>query len=228
MEEVEKVVERAKRVVHVTSLDVASMKYVLSSLSRVKNTKYPVKELYGGAMSIVVPKRFRDVSDFRPVPDSQEVFTCLDTSETLIVEILQYQNDVSDEKAAKFFFEELAEQNDASSFSILSSELLPVSSRPKLPSSTCVTFLKGIQDAAKFREKSKNKIAVFQCVVRLRNVLADLLITLTVPIQINLSSSSAKVVTDSVLKHGVDLRDSENLLRTMIHSFAVLDWSLFV
>ena len=228
MEEVEKVVERAKRVVHVTSLDVSSMKYVLSSLSRVKNTKYPVKELYGGAMSIVVPKRFRDVSDFRPVPDSQEVFTCLDTSETLIVEILQYQNDVSDEKAAKFFFEELAEQNDASSFSILSSELLSVSSRPKLPSSTCVTFLKGIQDAAKFREKSKNKIAVFQCVVRLRNVLADLLITLTVPIQINLSSSSAKVVTDSVLKHGVDLRDSENLLRTMIHSFAVLDWSLFV
>ena len=228
MEEVEKVVERAKRVVHVTSLDVSSMKYVLSSLSRVKNTKYPVKELYGGAMSIVVPKRFRDVSDFRPVPDSQEVFTCLDTSETLIVEILQYQNDVSDEKAAKFFFEELAEQNDASSFSILSSELLPVSSRPKLPSSTCVTFLRGIQDAAKFREKSKNKIAVFQCVVRLRNVLADLLITLTVPIQINLSSSSAKVVTDSVLKHGVDLRDSENLLRTMIHSFAVLDWSLFV
>ena len=104
MEEVEKVVERAKRVVHVTSLDVASMKYVLSSLSTVKNTKYPVKGLYGGAMSIVVPKRFRDVSDFRPVPDSQEVFTCLDTSETLIVEIMEYQNDVSDEKAAKFFF----------------------------------------------------------------------------------------------------------------------------
>ena len=228
MEEVEKVIERAKRVVHVTSLDVPSMKYVLSSLMRVNNTKYPVKELYGGAMSIVVPKRFRDVSDFRPVPDSQEVFTCLDTSEMLIVEIMEYQNDVSDEKAAKFFFEELAEQNNASSFSILSSELLPVSSRPKLPSSTCVTFLKGIQDAAKFREKSKNKISVFQCVVRLRNVLADLLITLTVPIQINLSSSSAKVVTDSVLKHGVDLRDSENLLRTMIQSFAVLDWSLFV
>ena len=227
----EEVVERAKRCVHVTSLDTESIKYVLSSLMRrVKSStnKYPVKELYGGAMSVAVPKRFRDVSDFRPVPDSQEVFTCLDTSETLIVEILQYQNDVSDEKAAKFFFEELAEQNDASSFSILSSELLPVSSRPKLPSSTCVTFLRGIQDAAKFREKSKNKIAVFQCVVRLRNVLADLLITLTVPIQINLSSSSAKVVTDSVLKHGVDLRDSENLLRTMIRSFAVLDWSLFV
>ena len=179
-------------------------------------------------MRIQVPKRFRDVSDFRPVPDSQEVFTSLDTSETLIIEILEYQDDVADEKAAAFFFEELAEQNDASSFSILSSELLPVSSRPKLPSSTCATFLKGTQDAAKFRESSKNKIAVFQSVVRLRNVRADLLITLTVPIRINLFSSSSKVVTESVLKHGIDLQDSENLFRAMVNSFAVLDWSLFV
>jgi len=235
---------RSKARLHATSLDVSTLKYVvknkststmmmsedkeiLSSFTK-RQDHHPVRELFGGAMRLRVPERFRDVSDFRPVPDSQEVFTCLDTEETLIVEILEYQDDVSDEKAAKFFFEELAEQNDASSFSILSSESLPESSRPLLPKSMSVLLLKGTQDASKFREASKNKIAVYQTVVRLRNVRADLLITLTVPIRIDLSSSSAKVVSKSVLKHGIDLKDSESLFRGMVKSFGVFDWSLFV
>lgn len=30
-------------------------------------------ELFGGALSAQIPERFSDVSDFRPVPDHQEV-----------------------------------------------------------------------------------------------------------------------------------------------------------
>lgn len=32
------------------------------------------RSLYGGAMTAAVPKTFDDVSDFRQVPDHQEVF----------------------------------------------------------------------------------------------------------------------------------------------------------
>ena len=31
------------------------------------------RQLFGGAMGTVLPERFKDVSDLRPVPDSQEV-----------------------------------------------------------------------------------------------------------------------------------------------------------
>ena len=32
-----------------------------------------LRQLYGGAVQLSMPHRFQDVSDFRPVPDHQEV-----------------------------------------------------------------------------------------------------------------------------------------------------------
>ena len=34
-----------------------------------------VRELFGGAVTASLPVRYVDVSDFRPVPDNQEVWT---------------------------------------------------------------------------------------------------------------------------------------------------------
>lgn len=31
------------------------------------------RQLYGGAAQLAVPQRFADISDFRPIPDHQEV-----------------------------------------------------------------------------------------------------------------------------------------------------------
>ena len=44
--------------------------------------------LFGGAISIACPARFEDVSDVRPVPDHQEVYTDGVTDQSFIVEIL--------------------------------------------------------------------------------------------------------------------------------------------
>lgn len=33
------------------------------------------RALYGGAIEMTIPMRFEDVSDFRPVPNHQEVLT---------------------------------------------------------------------------------------------------------------------------------------------------------
>jgi len=90
------------------------------------------RELYGGAIILSVPTHWRDVSQVRQVPDHQEVFQdCTiadDTSNSsssdkkpssqilplggcMIVEILERQNEISDEDAASFFFHDLAEAN---------------------------------------------------------------------------------------------------------------------
>ena len=91
--------------------------------------------LFGGTLRLGVPSTWRDVSEVRQVPDHQEVWqdrteegqppseirrTGEDgriqiegTGGVLVVEILDRQDDVSDEGAAKFFFDDLAESTGA-------------------------------------------------------------------------------------------------------------------
>ena len=91
--------------------------------------------LFGGAISAHLPTRYVDVSDFRPVPDNQEVWTDASVDESVIVEILERVEDgPSDAEggAAGWFWEDLAAvsecgPNDAHLTSVtrLSSEHLP-------------------------------------------------------------------------------------------------------
>ena len=48
-------------------------------------------ELFGGAMSSQICSRFADVSTFRQVPDSQEVFVDTASSGSLTLELLERQ-----------------------------------------------------------------------------------------------------------------------------------------
>ena len=45
-------------------------------------------DLYGGMASIVLPTRMADVSDFRPVPDHQEIYTDANSDQSVMIEIL--------------------------------------------------------------------------------------------------------------------------------------------
>jgi len=77
-------------------------------------------DLFGGAMRTVLPKRFRDVSDVRQVPDHQEVWQDIGgaaaagridfNDAAVVVEILDYQN-VADKNSIRYFFEDLADGN---------------------------------------------------------------------------------------------------------------------
>ena len=51
--------------------------------------------LYGGALSVELPRSFTDASELREVPDHQEVWvdTCSDRS--LIIEILERKDSIS-------------------------------------------------------------------------------------------------------------------------------------
>ncbi|CCW67509.1 unnamed protein product [Phytomonas sp. Hart1] len=68
-------------------------------------------ELFGGAMRCRVPRVLQNVSDFRQVPDHQEVLHDLSTGATLIVELLARQREVRDDEAARFFYYDLAKAN---------------------------------------------------------------------------------------------------------------------
>ena len=46
-------------------------------------------DLYGGALTATVPSRMADISDFRPVPDNQEVFGDADIDQSLVIEVLE-------------------------------------------------------------------------------------------------------------------------------------------
>ena len=51
------------------------------------------RKLFGGGISIKVPKTFKDVSTFRQVPDNQEVFVSPDSDANLIIELLETPSD---------------------------------------------------------------------------------------------------------------------------------------
>lgn len=53
-------------------------------------TTFVTKDLYGGAMTVQLPKDYIDASDLRQIPDHQEVFLSPTTLTSLIFEINQY------------------------------------------------------------------------------------------------------------------------------------------
>ena len=62
--------------------------------------------LFGGAISVDMPRGLVDASDVRPVPDNQEVW--LDESgQSVIVEVLERVKGLQDDQAVSFFFNDL-------------------------------------------------------------------------------------------------------------------------
>ena len=146
------------------------------------------RPLFGGALSADLPDRYVDVSDFRPVPDNQEVWTDAERDESVIVEILERvedgpRDDDDDDDgdgngpAAVWFFKDLAEVNDASVASglseIVSSRALHPSDLPSFSgtfaaASVCV----GRQRVTKSRDRgdARNLVEVLVANVRLPQV----------------------------------------------------------
>jgi hypothetical protein len=79
------------------------------------------KPLFGGAMSISIPTRFKDVTELREVPDNQEVFTDVHTDQSIIIDLLEF-SEVGNEQAAQYHFDQLAADNEATSSQIFSTE----------------------------------------------------------------------------------------------------------
>jgi hypothetical protein len=48
-----------------------------------------VTKLFGGAIEALIPAHFQDASQFRQIPDNQEVFVAGDSDDSVIIELLE-------------------------------------------------------------------------------------------------------------------------------------------
>ena len=172
--------------------------------------------LYGGAITMCYPRTYVDVSDFRAVPDHQEVWceaghggcegnSCaedagIDSDDSVILELLNLKGDVPTVSCAEWFFRDLAEASGAArcevehSAQISVADICPEIAR-SLPA-TEVGCAVGWHEVAKFRDeekggaKARNKVAVYLCNLRLRDVGTDMLVTMYRTVEVGSMSSS--------------------------------------
>ncbi|KAJ2804443.1 hypothetical protein H4R20_002508 [Coemansia guatemalensis] len=181
------------------------------------------RELYGGAMSMDVPKGMVDVSNFREVPDNQEVFADGTTDASVIIEILE-RVDEQQHKALRYHFQQVAELNEAATHQTPQIEDIRLSSVSEAYVLACQ------QSVAKFNETAANQICLLMALLRIPEHTADVLITMNVPVRINAQSSSFAAAADNA-QVGQTLPASVTALldqfKSMLHTFRINNYDLF-
>uniref|UniRef100_UPI0037E9B252 ran guanine nucleotide release factor n=1 Tax=Semicossyphus pulcher TaxID=241346 RepID=UPI0037E9B252 len=149
--------------------------------------------LFGGALSGVLPHSIVDTSELREIPDNQEVFAHKHTDQSLIVELVEYQAQVSDQDAARYHFEDIAGSNKASepgAFQVTGVVPLPKSDL-SLSDCSSAWMLTGTQCVSKFNEEARNTVTLHLSLLRLPQFSTDVLISFNDPQSISPASSSA-------------------------------------
>eukprot|EP01130_Rhizamoeba_saxonica_P001280 TRINITY_DN11160_c0_g1_i1.p1 TRINITY_DN11160_c0_g1~~TRINITY_DN11160_c0_g1_i1.p1 ORF type:complete len:182 (-),score=33.31 TRINITY_DN11160_c0_g1_i1:96-641(-) len=179
-----------------------------------------MRALFGGAFSCIIPERFDDVSNFREVPDNQEVFSDPSRDQSVIIEILEMTK--SDAEAIPYHFEDICQAANCNGIvqtvTTLTTDDILISEDNNIFASA----LFGQMEVGKFREKSKNLVSIYLCMVRLKQVESDILITLNNPCVVNEQSSAVKH-----LEKVDSYEEAMELFKLIIHDFKVLDLSIF-
>jgi len=183
-------------------------------------------------MECILPARFMDISDFRPVPDHQEVFGDGDRDENFIVEILEYKADVSDEDSARFFFTDLAEANEASDTKVTLQETIPAAEMPGLDGAFFKSLCVGEQVATKHRDSQEksNVIMILLANIRLPKYTTDILVTFNSPVYVNPSSSSITPHAREAGKTAVEIGTQEERIanfKQALKTLKINDFGLF-
>ncbi|ETI40587.1 hypothetical protein L914_13501 [Phytophthora nicotianae] len=186
-----------------------------------------LRPLFGGALSCEIPEGFADVSSFRQVPDNQEVFANAATDQCVIVELLQYEESVTDAQSACYFFNEIAQSNGCGpdEVTVLLEEKANTKNAPaNIDAPHTTQIIVGDQSVAKFKEgdHAKNVVRVYLGNIRLPGVTTDVVLSMSAPMRINPASSS---------RDAFQFEDNSEvaaaIFKQALQSFAVLDWSLF-
>mmetsp|Transcript_26566 Transcript_26566/g.87084 ORF Transcript_26566/g.87084 Transcript_26566/m.87084 type:complete len:198 (-) Transcript_26566:72-665(-) len=191
------------------------------------------RPLFGGAITGFLPEAFKDLSDVRPVPDHQEVWADFDTDTSVVIELLDRNEDVADAACARFFFDDVAQCNDAEQQSELKAvRALRAEEVPNIaPSAAAMWYGWGTQGVVKARERSgaRNLIEVHLAALRLPPPVAtDVVITWNRPLYIDPESSSAKSVGESGdVSAKLPAAEGPAAFGQLLASFTVRQWSLF-
>ncbi|EKX41670.1 hypothetical protein GUITHDRAFT_112377 [Guillardia theta CCMP2712] len=199
----------------------------LSDLKLKDDLKLKEVELFGGAMTMLMPAVFVDISNFRQIPDTQECWADTeDTDQSVIVEILAHEDQVQGAAIAEYYWDDIAQCNEASGESenvitVAPKELthsliktIPTSDSKVAEPSCWVAH--GHQRVSKFKE-------------HIPSLDSDVVLHLNRPIEIMPNSRKVQRSAEfvSLEQSGDSTKDGIDLFLAMLHSLRVKDWGLF-
>ena len=186
--------------------------------------------LFGGSITVLLPATFDDISTIRQVPDHQEVFVDRESEISFIVELVNYNGDVTDNNAPKFYFTDLAECNEAKNATIDSASVVrDPQFIPHVTDQSCVKcVVTGRQTVTKFRSEDAplETVQIVLIVVRLPHVGTDMLVTMNVP-----SSATQQPITADRICPSADILGetcpAAKIMSAALNSLNIKNWSLF-
>eukprot|EP01083_Nonionella_stella_P076483 208424_1 len=178
-------------------------------------------QLFGGAFECSIPARFTDISQFRLVPDHQEVFADSNSDQSICFDILEYQ-ETSDEKALLVHWNELASLNDCKEKEVCESGTLAPADMQLLEGADFTGYLIGNQRVSKGRDdiSKANSVSMYMCLIRCKKVTSDIVISINVPVEIADGSQSSGA-------HILGNDENQALVRQVLSTFRIKDWGIF-
>ncbi|KAL0030274.1 hypothetical protein WJX77_007077 [Trebouxia sp. C0004] len=183
------------------------------------------RALFGGAIKMSLPQRFVDVSDYRPVPDHQEVWTDATLDQSVILEIVEHQP-VPDQDCCKLYFNDVAEHNQAATCQIQSIRCPTTEEIPEVAGEALKAVVTGLQSVAKGRQEAHtaNDVQIQLAVFRYPDRGSDILVTMNTPVFINEASAAAQ---HTGAGHKTAHRSAPELFASMLKTFHIFDYTLF-
>lgn len=179
-------------------------------------------ELYGGAISSEVPSDAIDVSTFRQIPDTQEVYllekpTGLDQS--LIFDLLVR---VDAESLAEVVAVHLDDILDGPA-----SQIAPIESFTNVHLG-CETHSFLVKPGPTKVESSEAKLFMLLVILRIEKVETDVVVTMNVPVEMaEVTAETFQKELDDILSGTSTIGSAYSVIKTASSSLRVLDWALF-
>lgn len=200
----------------------------------VQNTK-----LYGGGLSADIPTGFIDASEFREVPDTQEVFVHQTVDDSIVIDLLECVEEDGDD-AVNIHLKEIAELNNAEAheYSRLYTEQTTLNQIDQTPPPFAIITI-AIEPARKWGRSAhldgshepdsqvleSPLLVTVLAVVRLQDVCTDLLASYNVPI--TLRQDYDGVVSGNPESMPGRVQNALESIRTIVKSMKIHDWQLF-
>ncbi|OSD02864.1 Mog1p/PsbP-like protein [Trametes coccinea BRFM310] len=173
-----------------------------------------LRELFGGAITATLPTTLLDASDFRQIPDTQEVYLSPTSGISIIVEVLQSVSASDLREAASQHFDALAHDNDAKSQVVNETVDMPNDSNGSTPNPV---VLYGTQTVQKFNSASADEVRILLALYRVPEKNVDLVMTMNVP----MTSADGGAVSED------DWGTARDVFHVAARSLRILDYGLF-
>ncbi|KAF8610015.1 Mog1p/PsbP-like protein [Ceratobasidium sp. AG-I] len=176
-------------------------------------------ELFGGAITAILPSNLVDASDLRQVPDTQEVLMASDSDISVVVEILESVEPRDPNEVVKFHFDSLAHDNEAApEFCTIEQIATPPLSTPD--SGPTLSVLHGTQLVPKFNRTYPDTVKIFLAVFRVHEKNVDVVIVFNIPVEAE-KEGSAVPLDGEIYKEWVKAYEEA------VASFRIVDYGLF-